>query len=93
MVKWKASHILVEKQSTALELLEKIKNGKKFEDMAKQWSQCPSGKRGGSLGWFAPGQMVKEFEQALKDMKQGEIAGPVRTQFGYHLIRLDDRKG
>ena len=93
MVKWKASHILVEKQSKALEILEQIKQGKKFEDMARQFSQCPSGKRGGSLGWFSPSQMVKEFENAVKNMNEGAISEPVRTQFGYHIIRLDEKKG
>jgi peptidyl-prolyl cis-trans isomerase C len=93
MVKWKASHILVEKQSQALNMLEQIKQGKKFEDLARQFSQCPSRKKGGSLGWFSPGQMVKEFETAVKNMKKGEVSGPVRTQFGYHLIKLDDKQG
>ena len=93
MVKWNASHILVEKQSQALDLLEKVKMGKKFEDLAREFSQCPSGKRGGSLGWFGPGQMVKPFENAVKDMKPGSVVGPVKTQFGYHLIKLDEKQG
>ena len=93
MVKWKASHILVEKQSKALEILEQIKQGKNFSDLAQQFSQCPSGKRGGSLGWFGPGQMVREFENAVKNMNKGAISEPVKTQFGYHIIRLDDKKG
>ena len=93
MVTWKASHILVEKQSQALGLLEQLKAGKSFEELALQFSQCPSRKHGGSLGWFNPGQMVKEFESAVKNMKPGEVSQPVRTQFGYHIIRLDDKKG
>lgn len=93
MVQWKASHILVEKQSQALEILAKIKAGQSFGELAMQHSQCPSRKVGGSLGWFSPGQMVKEFETAVKNMNKGEVTGPVKTQFGYHIIKLDDKKG
>jgi peptidyl-prolyl cis-trans isomerase C len=88
MSKAKASHILVEKHGQALKLLEELKGGAKFADLAKQHSTCPSGKRGGNLGDFGRGQMVKAFETAVFDMKVGETTKePVKTQFGYHLIK------
>ena len=84
-----ASHILVAEEAQAAELLEKINAGEmKFEDAAAEFSTCPSGQRGGSLGEFGRGQMVKEFEEACYSMQVGEIRGPIQTQFGYHLIRL-----
>ena len=87
-----ASHILVDKEETALELLEKIQNGEiSFEDAAKTSSTCPSGQKGGSLGDFGEGQMVPEFEQACAAMEVGTISEPVQTQFGYHLIRLNNK--
>ena len=82
-----ASHILVENEHEAQDLLKKLKEGKSFEDLAKQFSKCPSGEEGGSLGSFGKGQMVKEFETAAFNLKVGEVSGPVRTQFGYHLIK------
>ena len=82
-----ASHILVEKEHEAQDLLKKIASGESFETLAKQFSQCPSGKQGGMLGTFGRGQMVKPFEDAAFALKTGEISGPVRTQFGYHLIK------
>ena len=86
--KIKASHILVEKQSQALKLLDEIKNGADFKDLARKNSTCPSGKRGGDLGSFGRGQMVKPFETAAFSLKVGEVSKePVRTQFGYHIIK------
>lgn len=83
-----ASHILVEKQSQALKILEELKGGAKFEDLAKKYSTCPSGKRGGNLGPFGRGQMVKPFETAAFALKVGEVSKePIRTQFGYHIIK------
>jgi len=82
-----ASHILVDKQSQALKILEELKAGGNFSDLAKKYSTCPSGKKGGDLGQFGRGQMVKEFEQATFAMKVGEISQPVKTQFGYHIIK------
>ena len=88
MSKIKASHILCEKQSQALKVIEDLKSGKKFEDLAKSQSTCPSGKRGGNLGAFGRGQMVKPFETAAYDLKVGETTKePVKTQFGYHVIK------
>jgi peptidyl-prolyl cis-trans isomerase C len=85
-----ASHILVKTETEALACLTYMKNGKSFEELAKEKSLCPSGKKGGSLGWFGRGQMVREFELAAFNGKKGSIVGPVKTQFGYHLIRIDD---
>lgn len=83
-----ASHILVEKQSQALRIMDELRNGAKFEDMAKKYSTCPSGKRGGNLGPFGKGQMVKPFEIAAFGLDVGETTKePVKTQFGYHIIK------
>jgi peptidyl-prolyl cis-trans isomerase C len=90
MKKVNASHILVKIEENAKVVLYDVKHGKKFEDVAKSISICPSGKRGGNLGWFGKGQMVKEFETACFSGKKGDIVGPVKTQFGYHIIRIDD---
>jgi peptidyl-prolyl cis-trans isomerase C len=87
-----ASHILVDSEEKANEILADIHDGKiSFEDAARQYSSCPSGKQGGSLGDFARGQMVPEFDKAVFDMQEGEITGPVKTQFGYHIIRLNSK--
>lgn len=87
-----ASHILVDSEDRANELLADIRAGKiSFEDAARQHSTCPSGKQGGSLGDFAQGQMVPEFDQAVFSMEEGELRGPVKTQFGYHIIRLNKK--
>ena len=85
-----ASHILVKTETEALACLTYMRQGKSFEDLAKEKSLCPSGKKGGGLGWFSRGQMVKEFENAAFSSKKGQIVGPVKTQFGYHLIRIND---
>lgn len=86
-----ASHILVDSEELALELLGKIKSGEMtFEDAARQHSSCPSGQNGGNLGDFGKGQMVPEFDVAVFAMEVGEISdAPVKTQFGYHLIKLN----
>ena len=86
--KVKASHILVKTEAEALTISFDIKAGKKFEDMAKAHSLCPSKKNGGDLGWFGRNMMVKEFETAAFAMKEGEMSKPVKTQFGYHLIKV-----
>jgi peptidyl-prolyl cis-trans isomerase C len=85
--KVRASHILVEKQSQALKVLEELKAGANFGELAKKYSTCPSGKKGGDLGQFGRGQMVREFEQAAFSLKTGQISEPVKTQFGYHIIK------
>lgn len=85
-----ASHILVASEEEALDILNKINAGEiSFEDAAKAHSTCPSGERGGNLGDFGRGQMVPEFDRAVFEMEVGEISkAPVKTQFGYHLIKL-----
>lgn len=87
-----ASHILVETEEKANDVLAKIRSGEMtFEDAAKAFSTCPSSQRGGDLGEFGKGQMVPEFDQACFEMEVGELRGPVKTQFGFHLIRLDKK--
>ena len=85
--KIKCSHILVEKQSEAMKLYEEIKSGKKFGSVARDISMCPSGKKDGDLGYFTKGMMVKEFEDVAFNLEIGEMSPPVKTQFGYHLIK------
>ncbi len=85
-----ASHILVDSEEKANEVLEDITDGLSFEDAAVQYSSCPSKQAGGDLGRFGKGQMVKEFEDAVFSMQVGEISEPVKTQFGYHIIKLTD---
>lgn len=87
-----AAHILVKTEQEALGLLFDIKHGKEFETIAKEKSLCPSGKKGGDLGWFGRGQMVKEFETAAFELKPGELSKPVKTQFGWHIIKVIEVK-
>ena len=88
MNKIKCSHILVEKQSQALEVLERIKNGEKFGKVAKEISLDPgSAKKDGNLGYFSKGMMVEPFEKAAFALQVGEISEPVKTEFGYHIIK------
>lgn len=87
-----ASHILVDTEEKATEILASINDGKiTFEDAAKEHSTCPSKEKGGNLGEFGKGQMVPEFDNAVFAMQVGEIKGPVQTQFGYHLIKLNKK--
>lgn len=88
-----ASHILVDSEERALEILKKIEAGElSFADAAKEYSSCPSKENGGSLGEFSRGQMVPEFDTKVFEMQVGEITKvPVKTQFGYHLIKLDGK--
>ncbi len=81
------AHILVKTEKEANTVLERLKKGEKFSAIAKDVSLCPSKKRGGDLGTFGRGQMVKEFEKAGFDLQKGQISGIVKTQFGYHIIR------
>jgi parvulin-like peptidyl-prolyl isomerase len=87
--KIRASHILVEKHGKAVELIRKIiEDGEDFAKIAKQFSECPSKKKGGDLGWFSKGQMVKEFENAAYALSVGQMTrDPIKTQFGYHTIK------
>ena len=85
--KMKASHILVEKFSKAQELYEDIQAGDNFEQLARQHSTCPSKKRGGNLGEFGKGDMVSEFWNATAKLNIGEISSPVKSIYGYHIIK------
>lgn len=89
---YKARHILVEKESEALDIIAKLKKGGKFEDLAKKLSKDPgSGAKGGDLDWANPANYVKEFSAALVGLQKGKLTEtPVKSQFGYHVIRLDD---
>jgi len=84
--KVRASHILVKEKSKATQLKEQITDQKSFAKLAQKHSLCPSGRNGGDLNWFGRGQMVNEFEVAAFENDVGTIVGPVKTQFGYHLI-------
>ena len=82
----KASHILVQHEFEARDILKKIKDGKSFEELARDFSQCSSSRHSGMLGEFPAGKMVPAFEKALLALKPGEISGIVKTQFGHHII-------
>ncbi|MCX6657589.1 MAG: peptidylprolyl isomerase [Euryarchaeota archaeon] len=87
-----ATHILVKGEDKAKELLTKVNAGESFGDLAKKHSDCPSGKKGGDLGWFGRGQMVKEFEEAAFNGQKGATVGPVKTQFGWHIIKILEQR-
>jgi len=88
-----AKHILVSSEKQALELKEKIENNEiSFEEAAQKYSSCPSGKQGGDLGYFAKGMMVKPFEEAAFSADLNKVTKPIQTQFGWHLIKVVDRK-
>jgi peptidyl-prolyl cis-trans isomerase C len=91
-MEYKASHILVKERGLAEQLLKKLKGGAKFEALAKDFSTCPSKSKGGDLGWFGPGKMVKQFEDACAKLSPGRLSGVVRTQFGFHIIKLTGKK-
>ncbi len=88
----KASHILVPSMEEAERILREISSGKSFEEMARKHSSCPSGANGGDLGFFSKGQMVKEFEDAAFSLPTGKVSAPVKTEFGYHLIKVTEKK-
>jgi len=89
--KVRAAHILVKTENEAGAILFDVKRGADFEALAKEKSMCPSGKKGGDLGWFGRNQMVKEFEQVAFSMQPGEFK-KVKTQFGWHVIKLLEAK-
>lgn len=86
-----ASHILVETEEQAKEIIEKLEAGESFEKLAEENSTCPSSQQGGNLGQFGKGQMAPEFEEAAFNLEKDEISGPVKTDFGYHIIKLLDK--
>jgi len=91
MDKAKARHILVDTEEKCNDLKQQITDGADFADVARDNSSCPSGKTGGDLGEFGPGQMVKEFDEVVFSGEIGVVHGPVKTQFGYHLLEITSR--
>ena len=87
-----ARHLLVDSEELCLQLKERIANGEKFADVAKEYSSCPSGSRGGDLGTFFQGQMVPEFDKVVFNEAVNIVHGPVKTQFGYHLLETTSRR-
>jgi peptidyl-prolyl cis-trans isomerase C len=93
MPKATARHILVKTEDQANELRDQLEVGAEFADLAREHSRCPSAQQGGSLGEFNQGDMVPEFDRAIftEGLPIGAVSEPVKTQFGYHLIKLEDR--
>ena len=91
MARAKARHILVSSEAKCNEIKKQIEEGKDFAEMAKAHSSCPSGKEGGVLGEFSPGQMVPESDKVVFSEEVGKVHGPVKTDFGYHLIEITSR--
>jgi peptidyl-prolyl cis-trans isomerase C len=91
MAKASARHILVASEEMCNKLKAQIEKGADFAKLAKEHSKCPSGKSGGSLGSFSQGEMVPEFDTVVFTGKLGKVHGPIKTQFGYHLIEITDR--
>ena len=91
MAKASARHILVNTETECLRLKSEIEDGKDFAEIAKQYSKCPSGKKGGDLGEFFRGQMVPEFDKVVFSGEIGKVHGPVKTQFGFHLLEITKR--
>jgi len=91
MARASARHILVSSEEQCSQLKTDIENGADFTALAKEHSSCPSGSQGGELGEFGPGQMVKEFDEVVFSAPVGTVQGPVKTQFGYHLLEVTKR--
>ena len=91
MPRARASHILVPSQTECESLKKQIEAGADFAEIAKKHSKCPSGRSGGDLGEFGPGDMVPEFDKVVFSGELDKVHGPVKTQFGYHLIRITRR--
>ena len=91
MARASARHILVAEEELCASLKTQIQDGADFVDVAREHSQCPSSQEGGALGEFSPGQMVPEFDQVVFSGEVNQVHGPVKTQFGYHLIEITDR--
>lgn len=91
MTRASARHILVSSEEQCLALKKEIENGSDFAEVAKQHSSCPSSRQSGDLGSFGPGQMVAEFDKVVFSGEVGQVHGPVKTQFGYHLLEITER--
>ena len=87
----RARHILVKSEDSCTALKQEIADGANFAAVAKEHSQCPSGQQGGDLGEFKPGQMVSEFDKVVFSEEIGKVHGPIKTQFGYHLVEITNR--
>ena len=92
MARATARHILVASEDKCNELKSAIEGGADFAQLAKDNSSCPSGRSGGDLGSFRPGQMVREFDQVVFSAPLNQVHGPVKTQFGYHLVEVTSRE-
>lgn len=88
----RASHILVKTRAEAIQIRKAIDDGASFEDYAREYSLCPSGQKGGDLGYFSRGQMVQPFEDEAFELPVGVVSTPVGTQFGWHLIKVVDKR-
>ena len=91
MTKATARHILVDTEEKCQELKDRIETGEDFAAVAREFSSCPSSAQGGDLGQFGPGMMVKEFDEVVFTAAVNSLQGPVKTQFGYHLLEVTDR--
>ncbi|HMW30397.1 peptidylprolyl isomerase [Plasticicumulans sp.] len=91
MAKARARHILVDSEAACLDIKRQIEEGADFAEMARLHSSCPSKRQGGDLGEFGPGMMVREFDEAVFSGEVGKVLGPVRTQFGWHLLEVTQR--
>ncbi|MES1924180.1 peptidylprolyl isomerase [Salinisphaera sp. T31B1] len=91
MAKASARHILVDSEDKCIELKHQIEGGRDFAELAREHSTCPSGRKGGDLGTFGRGQMVPEFDEVVFSAPVNEVQGPVKTQFGYHLLEVTER--
>ncbi len=91
MAKATARHILVDTEEQCQSLKDEITGGSDFAVLAKEHSSCPSGQKGGDLGEFGPGMMVREFDEVVFSADVGAVEGPVKTQFGYHLLEVTSR--
>lgn len=91
MARASARHILVDTEEKCTALKAQIIDGASFADLAKEHSSCPSGQKGGDLGSFGPGQMVPEFDKVVFSADVNTVQGPVKTQFGYHLLEVTER--
>ena len=87
-----ASHILVANARDAEGIMIRLSKGEDFAALAKRFSKCPSKSKGGNLGWFGQGEMVPEFETACFEGQKGQVVGPIKTEFGYHVILINDQK-
>jgi peptidyl-prolyl cis-trans isomerase C len=91
-LEWNASHILVATEEEAQNLIDQLNDGADFVALAQEFSTGPSGPNGGALGWFGTGMMVPEFETAVAGLEAGEISAPFQTQFGWHVVKLNESR-